>query len=139
MPYVETDAWPLLCFFAAIVCLGVALLVIMSYLAPGSRRRMLATLGATVVVIVGFVVTISGMRAGAAAYATADAAKHRQYVQQVRSWLRAEEGVTADTTTVEGLLSLQPEPVVVHGSPTLVRLVFRADTGQMDLVNVDNG
>jgi hypothetical protein len=132
---VETSAWPLLYFFAALAVGGILVLVVMVFAAGGARWKRPVSAVAAVALVAALLGTFQAMSTSSDAYTRTESARYSQYVADVQTWL-SEDNITADETTVTSLLTRESENVINDGKVVPIRFDYDYINNEIDIVHL---
>jgi len=134
--HVETSAAPLVLFFVALVLAGVLVLAVMMFVAGGARWKRPVSGILSVLLVAGLVGSFQGMASAASNYDSTEAGQYGEYVANVQVWLAEEHNITADTSTVESLLTREPENVVSERQVVPIQFFYNYTDDEINVMHL---
>ena len=134
--HVETSAAPLVLFFVALVLAGVLVLAVMMFVAGGARCKRPVSGVLSILLVAGLVGAFQGMASASNDYEQTETAQYSEYVANVQAWLAEEHNITADTSTVESLLTREPENVVSERQVVPIQFFYNYTDDEINVMHL---
>lgn len=131
VPPMASFPWLAMAIAAAVMFTGILLFLLAENTwvwadVPGTLGLILGFI-ALIIIFFGWVV-MAAVTSGDQAE-TATRAHHTAYIENVRTWLRDDYGITVNTTATAQLAKHDVVAIKYHGSPTAIRLITDATGG----------